>query len=125
MQPFKFFQSVKIKSRPLDWSPQYNHFSYPNTGDGYFGGEMNVLFTWAIHDNRPNDYRLQIFQGAIKHFARTYEDAIIEDDEILFMFPTIESISIMSDYTNIAVGENYEFTDPDEIVCIFYKIYTR
>ena len=121
MQEFKFFQSIKIKSRPLDWSPQYNSFSYPDSDS--MGGEMNVLFTWATHDNRPNDFRLGIFEGAIKHFAKTYDDLIIEDDEILFLFPTIESISNMWNFTNIPVGENYQFTNPDELVTIFYKIY--
>lgn len=123
MQEFKFLSLNKNRQRRRNGHtrPTFNSFSYP---DMYaMGNEMNYVFIWSINDRRPNEFRMAIYQGYIKDFGRSYDNEVIENDEILFLFPTIESISNMWNFTNIPVGENYQFTDPDELVTIFYKIY--
>ena len=110
--------------RPGSSRREYNSFSYPNAGS--LNGEMNYLFIWLPNDTRRiNEYRLGMYQGCIKDFGHTYDNTVIEDNEMLFLIPTIESIHIERYETNVAIGSNYEFSDPNELVTIFYKIYTN
>lgn len=144
MKQFKFFQKNKTRvftdymnqmddyflggiqptrnrsdRRPGSSRREYNSFSYPNAG-----GEMNYIFIWLPNDTRQiNEYRLGMYQGCIKDFGHTYDNTIIEDNEMLFLIPTIESIHIIRLDINVAVCNNYEFTDANELVTIFYKIY--
>jgi hypothetical protein len=142
MKQFKFFQKNKTRvftdymdqmddyflggiqptrnrndRRPGSSRREYNSFSYA-------GGEMNYIFIWLPNDTRRiNEYRLGMYQGCIKDFGHTYDNTVIEDNEMLFLIPIIESIHIIRLDINVAIGSNYEFSDPNELVTIFYKIY--
>lgn len=125
---FKFFndntifarRAAREQRRVVHGRPTYSSFSYYVAGQ-----EMNYVFIWLRDDIRTEEYRLCIYQGFIKDFSDTYDDMVIEDNEILYIFPTIESIEINRTEQHVPQNFNYTFIDPYEVVTIFFKVYTN
>jgi hypothetical protein len=124
LKRFKFFdnniRTIRGERRTVQGRRRYSSFSYYVAGE-----EKNYVFIWFGDDIRRNEYRLGIYQGCIKDFGDAYDNMIIEDNEILYLFPTIESIEIIRTEEQVPQNFHYNFIDSYEIVTIFFKIYTN
>ena len=125
IKDFKFFTknkpSKRIRARRSHGGRDpFSHYSY------YVAGEEKVyIFVWSDNDTITNTYRTCIYQGFIKDFEETYDNMIIQDHEILFLFPTFEYISIHRTDHIVRDGFNCQFIDPYEVVTISFKVYNN
>ena len=123
MNTFKFLSPIKNRNRrQRQGRATYSSFSYQNPNDDS-GNEINFVFIWSGDDIRTNDYSTCIYQGYIKDFGYTYDNHEINDDEILYLFPTIEYIFVHRYEREISEGFTHHFTDPEEMVTISFKLY--
>lgn len=129
MKDFKFFQrsGTIVTPTPTNVNPHLYGLTIRNHPDAMFGdGEVNVVFYWLSDDVIRGEYEIVMYQGSIGGFANAYEIRRRNPGVPNGYLPNIPRLHSI-EYENGDVYDkwNHEFQSPNQMVTIFYKLYTR